>query len=44
MGGHNELFCKNCVGTNTHKMKSERIAVCDKCGGITYVPSDEGSE
>ncbi len=41
MSGHNELFCKRCKGTNTHKMMTPNIALCDVCNWINYVPSQE---
>ena len=41
MEGHNELFCKRCVGTNPHRMMTAHIALCDVCNWMTYVPSQE---
>ncbi len=39
-GKHNELPCEKCDAVRPHKMISERVAICDYCGGKTSVPSD----
>lgn len=39
-GKHNELPCTTCDAIRSHKMLSERVAVCDYCGAKTPVPAE----